>query len=365
MPGNHLKKSIGGIKQNMTDYKESTEDKEEKELNELFQDNPNSNSFDRIVRKAKRRSILRNIVISLFVMVFLVITLGFSWLSIMRSSQENAMRDIELFSEITQPNVEELGVQNMGNGLFEGILYFNRYKEIGGIPINWSDHVVTFSLFGGVSQLTGDHMPIQLIDENDGQTRYYERETKQRIMQFYHPEVTYNDIRNDLNSLNKFSDETLVEVALSFDQIYTPDEVREFIPDGVTLKWYWADTYTNIEVLKEIDKETVNGEKINIPSSPELATDIYGFDEFLADPSKSEEKFIEDIEMGLSVEGGKYFGEFERIYSYLKGESSTLTADTVNVLGAVVTSTAAELTKLEDLDMIRASVFGVTVHTNK
>jgi Fe-S-cluster formation regulator IscX/YfhJ len=345
----------------MTDYKES---EKEKELNELFQGNSNNHSFEKIVKKAKRRTILRNIVISIFVMVFLFITLGFSWLSIIRWSQENAMRDVELFSWITRPNVELLNAQNMGNGLFEGVLYFQRYKEVGGIPVDWSDDVVTYSLLGGARRLIGS--PIQLSDKNDGQTRYYDRETKQRIMEFYHPEITYDHLRNDLPRLNDFSDEMLVEVALSFDQKYTPEQVRESIPDEITLKWYWADTYTDLERLKGKEIESADGETVNIvPAFPELDSEIYGFDEFSDDPSISVERFIDHIEAGVNVKGGKYFGEFERIYNYLKGESSALTADNVYVLGAVVTGTAAELTALEDLDMIRSSVFGVTVTPNK
>lgn len=361
MRGKFLKKFIGGSKPNMIDYKEG---EKEKELNELFQGTPNSHSFEKIVRKAKRKTILRTIIISLFVMVFLIIILGFLWLSIMRWSQENAMRDTELFSRITQPNVEELGAQNVGNGLFEGILYYNRYKEIGGIPVNWSDQVFTYSLFGGVSRLTG-YSPIQIIDENNGQLRYYDRETKQRMMQFYHPYITYNHARNDLKKLNELPDNTLVEVALSFDQKYSPQDVREFIPDDVTLKWYWADTYTNIERLKGTDIETVNGKTVNKPASPELATRVYGFEEIANAPSTSEERFINVIETGISIDGGKYYGEFDRIYNYLKGESSTLSTDKVKVLGVVVTGTTAELKKLEDLEMIRATVFGVTVDPDK
>jgi hypothetical protein len=58
-------------------------------------------------------------------------------------------------------------------------------------------------------------------------------------------------------------------------------------------------------------------------ASPEEATQIYGFEE----SSKSEQLFIQHIETGLSLEDGKYFREFERIYLNMKGDSSTLTAD--------------------------------------
>jgi hypothetical protein len=344
----------------MTDYNES---EKEKELNELFEGNSNKHSFQRIVKKAKRKTILRNIVISSLVMIFLFITLGFSWLSIMRWSQENAMRDLEIFSRITSPNVEYLGYQNQGNSLFEGILYYKRYKKIGGIPIDWSEKVVTYSIFGGVNRFTGDHAPIQLIDENDGHSRYYDRETKQRIMEFYHPEVTYDYLRNDLRTLTNFSDEMLVEIALSFDQPITTEEVRELIPDHVNLEWFWTDTYSNedVERLQGGEVEMEDGATVYIPSFSEKAMDIYGFNEFKDDPSISIDRFIEDIETGLSYKRGKYADEFVRIYNQLKGETSTLSADNIHVLGVVVTGKAAELTALEELGIIRASVLGVTV----
>lgn len=350
----------------MTDYKES---KEVKELNELFEGKSTSN-ISKIVKKAKRITILRNIIISLLVIFFLSITLGFTWLSIMRWSQENARRDIELFSRITNPNIEELGLQNEGNGLFEGILTFNRYKEIEGIPVNWSDNVFTYSLFGGVSRLTGDHAPIQIQDENDGGMKFYDRVTKQRMMKFYHPDVLYTKLSDDLASLNNVADDTLVELALSFDQKYSPKEVRELIPEGITLKWYWVDTYSKVDIERINDRnvETSSGEEFDMEAFPELATEIYGFDEMLEDPENpllSEQMFFSNIEMGVSLEKGKYHGEFERIYKQLKGNSSNLSTENIHVIGAVVTGTTSDLAKLKDVNKIRATVLGVTANLHE
>ncbi len=344
----------------MTDYKES---KEELELNELFEGNSTSN-ISKIVRKAKRGTILRTIAISTLVIVFLSITLGFTWLSIMRWSEQKAIRDIRQFSMITNPNVEEAGVLIEGNGLFEGILTFNRYKEIEGIPVNWSDYVVTYSLFGGVSRFTGDHSPIQIQNKNNGQMQLYDPGTKQRMMKFYHPEVRYSEVSDDLAVLSEFSDDTLVEMALSFDQKYSPEEVREGIPKGITLKWHWTDTYseTDIERLNVENIKVENGDTtIKVEALPEMATEVYGFEE----SSEFERLFILYIEGGLSEKDGKYFGEFERIYLNMKGDSSTLTTDNLNIIGAVVTGTASDLTALKDVDMIRASVLGVTANPKK
>lgn len=245
--------------------------------------------------------------------------------------------------------------------MFEGILIFNRYKEIEGIRVNWSDDVFTYTLFGGVSRLSGDHSPIQIQDKNDGQMRHYDRVTKQKMMKFYHPEVRYSEFSHDLAILSEFTDDTLVEIALSFDRKYSPEEVREEIPEGITLKWHWVDTYseTDIDRLNAKNTETINGDTMIMEALPEQTTQIYGFEESSDD---SELLFIEHIETGLSLEDGKYFGEFERIHHNMKGDSSTLTAANLNIIGAVVTGTASDLTALKDVDMIRAAVLGVTVN---
>jgi hypothetical protein len=348
----------------MTDSKK---EENEKELDLLFNQKLSKESFAKIIGKARRRTILRNAVISALVLFFLIILLGFTWLSIMRWSEANARRDIELFSEITSPNIEESGVQQEGNGLFEGILTFNRYKEIEGIPVDWSERVMTYSLFGGVSRFAGDHSPIQIQDESVGQLKSYDRETKQRMLNFYHPEVEYNLIANELGELESFSDVTIAEVALSFDQSYTPEEVRDSLPEGLTLKWYWTDTYStaDIERMNVHQDQAGEGNSTRSNTSPELATEVYGFGEIIENPSMSEQRFINNIEVGLSIEDGKYFGEFERIHNNLKGESTSLTEDKIKIIGAVVTGAATDLPLLENLEMIRASVIGVTVNQYK
>ncbi|MFL0584325.1 anti sigma factor C-terminal domain-containing protein [Solibacillus silvestris] len=332
-----------------------TENKKEQELNDLF-DGKSTSNISKVVKKAKSRTILRNISITILVVFFLLITLSFSWLFIIRGSQEKAMRDIELFSRITDPNIELLGSQNESNGVFEGILTFNRYKEIEGVPVDWSNHVVTYSLFGGVSRLTGNHSLIQLEDKKDELPRLYDRETKQRMMSFYHPEVSYNKVRNDLNTLNNFSDDTLVELGVSFNQKYKPEEVRELIPENLTLKWYWVDTYS------QEDTESMNANLNQDNYYPtELATEIYGFSEHPTDSSMSERHFVDAVQTGLKYQDGKYFGEFNRIYNNLKGDSAQLTAENIEIIGAVITGTPTELAELNNMDIVRATVLGVTV----
>lgn len=339
-----------------------TDHKKENELNQLFSPDSPTDSFGKIIGKARRKTLFRNVVISVLVLLLLTIAFGIAWFSVMRWQEAKALRDIELFSQITDPNIEEMGPQQQGNGLFESILSFERYKVIEGVPVDWSEETMTYSLFGGVSGFSGDHSYIQLEDEATGLMKSYDRETKQRVISFYHPQVDYKGLPNELNALERYSKGTVAEIALSFDQAYTPAEIRESMPQGVTLKWQWVDTYSseNLEWMNQ----TVDGE---LNSFPELANQVYGMEEFqlgeelAEEQSKSEEAFVERIQQGLSIENGKYYGEYKRIHDVLKRDSERLAAAHVQIIGAVVTGDVASLQSLQDLPIIRASTLGVTV----
>ncbi|MDE0582540.1 anti-sigma factor [Planococcus sp. A6] len=344
-----------------------TENKKDKELNQLFDSTSSNDSFTKIIGRARRKTLLRTAAISSIVLVLFIIISGISWLSLMRWQEGKAMRDIEMFSQITDPNVEEMGMQHEGNGLFEGIIRFERYKVIEGIPVDWSEDVMSYSLFGGVSRFAGDHSPIQV--EKDGQLKAYDRDTKQRMLNFYHPEVEYSNLADGLSELELYPEQTVAEVALSFDKGYAPSEVNESMPDGVTLKWYWVDTYSS-EDLNWLNHHPSIVEEENSVSQPELGDQVYGFEnielkleeeEVEESQIKNEELFIEKIQMGLGFESGKYYGEYKRIHDLLKGEAPHLTADHVQIIGAVVTGDIKSLQSLQDLEFVRTSALGVTV----
>lgn len=327
------------------------------EFEEMFNklDNDSNNSYKGIIRKARLKTLLRNILISIVVSCIVLVGLSFGWLKMMEHRHGQAIANIELFNRVTKPNVHDAGYQDEGNGLFEGILYFQRYKMVDGIPVQWSDQVVTYSLFGGVSQYTGHHSPIQIEDENDGMMRIYDRYTKQRVMQFYHPELKYDKVRNDLKILNQIENDKKIEIAISFDQKYSPEQVRDFLPKEVSLEWYWVDTYSNLDEEKNRVEE--NGTERS--NSPELAGQIYGFTNLKGFETESEKDFIRDISFGASWVEGKYHGEFKRIYDYLRGSSSEINEKNLKILGVVVSGSKTEIETLQDIEQVRSAVLGV------
>jgi hypothetical protein len=62
--------------------------------------------------------------------------------------------------------------------------------------------------------------------------------------------VDYKTIRNDITQLKDVGTNKGIEMAISFDKGYSPKEVRNFLPKEVSLKWYWVDTYSEEESLR-------------------------------------------------------------------------------------------------------------------
>ena len=334
---------------------------DEKELDSVFE--IDDNKFQDIVKKAKKKIAIRNIFISVLVTFGVLVILIVSWLSLMGLSQSNAINDERMFSRISSPNIYEIGYQIHNNGLLEGTLSFARYKLVGDIPIHWNENVINYNLFGRSGGVLGDHSPVQTTDKIDGLPRFYDRDVKERIMQFYHPNVDYETIRNDIVQLKNIGSNKELEMAISFDKGYSPDEVRDLLPKEVSLKWYWLDTYTdNDKRLEERTFKKEYGKVVNLGSDPIFPDEIFGFSEVNEGVLSSEEVFLSDLEEGLnSLKKKEYLEEFTRIYANLRGDSKQPKVSDIKIIGVIVTGSPSQLESLKNLNEVRASVFGAIV----
>jgi hypothetical protein len=339
-------------------FKMTTQKDDEKELESVFE--IDDNKFQDAVKKAKRKISSRNIIISTLVSLGVLILLIVGWLSLMGLSQAIAIQDERMYSTISSPNINEIGYQMQGNGLLEGTLTFARYKMVGDIPIDWSDDVINYNLFGRSGSVLGDHSPVQVIDKVDGLPRYFDRDVKERLMQFYHPSVKYKNLRNDLIQLKNISGNKEIELALSFDKGYSPEEVRAFLPKEVTLNWYWVDTYIdNDKRLEDHTFKENSGNVINLGSDPLFPDEIYGFRAETVGGLSSEKIFLEDIKEGKDgVSKKAYSKEFKRIYDQLRGDSDEPKISNIKIIGVVVTGSPHQLESLHNVKQVRASVFG-------
>ena len=90
------------------------------------------------------------------------------------------------------------------------------------------------------------------MHEEDLQNQHY-NELGQREMVFFYPFLQYKTYRNDLKLLDDIGEDKIMEVALSFDQGYTFDEVQSMISNNVTLSWLWVD-----DVNEDTDDFNIN-----------------------------------------------------------------------------------------------------------
>ncbi|MEC2056159.1 anti sigma factor C-terminal domain-containing protein [Peribacillus psychrosaccharolyticus] len=318
------------------------------DIEALFDENvEQTGTLVKTIKKARRKTILRNIFISAIVSSILMLCfLGV--LPVIKQSQEDkAMMESRVSnSTFMNPNVYSTGDQTVSTGLFSGIITFEQYKIINGKPVDWGERKTEYSLFGEGGSLGGDHSPIQL--EQVETSRSYDRYTKQLIMEYYHPDVEYESMTNDFPRLEKMPETAAAELAISFTDKLSPQEVRDLIPEGVSLEWYWVDVYDKLEY--EDYPITANG------------FHFYGFEH--RKDVRSEEFFINWLKETASEESDGYdHKEIKKVYKDLKGANKEIKTDQIKILGAVVSGTPKNLLKVKNIPQVRTGVLGAVTTT--
>ena len=62
---------------------------------------------------------------------------------------------------------------------------------------------------------------------------------------FYHPKISYDHYQDKISELRQLEKNTLVEIAISFDDAYSLDEIKSKLPSEVQVDWWWVDAYTD------------------------------------------------------------------------------------------------------------------------
>ena len=104
-----------------------------------------------LVKKAKRRTILRNIGIALVVSLLVLIGGFIGNLKLIYKSSDDALRDISMFKQITGPNIYETGYQQ-NNGFLNGSLEYQTYKVIEDVPVIWKKETFQYNILGNFSR---------------------------------------------------------------------------------------------------------------------------------------------------------------------------------------------------------------------
>ncbi len=297
------------------------------------------------IKKAQRKSLFRTVFISSLVTLFIIVGGFFAYPFLMQYQEQKAVNESGILGveEYKSPNIHLTGPQTSYNGLFNGTVTFEQYKIIDGKPVDWGEKSVNYSLFGNVHEPYGDYSPIQLEQVKD--SRSYDKETKQLLMEFYQPGVEYKKMINDFSRIDSMGENYAAEVALSFKKPLSPQRVRELLPEGVSLEWYW------IYVSDQIEDYPISS------SAPY----IVGFEH--RNDVKSETRFTKWINAVVKNKNMKSNSIIKEAYDSLKNGEGVVEEDGIKVMGVVVTGKPQDLMKTKEVSEVRTGVLGAVTNS--
>lgn len=317
----------------------------EKNEQEKFKEELDLAVFNKTVKKTKRKMLLRHILISVIVTV--VVGFGFKlttdWLIQYRI---NKWHEEELFlTVIREPNVQVTGA-NYSYDAFKATARTLVTKKVGGRIIPW-DKIETYIYpfrDPRTKDPSGGHF--STYNEDTKQWDVMHEATGNRVAGFFHPDIMYENLPNNMNLLSKMREDQYIEMAISFDQAYTLKEVENFFQEK-HLNWLWlnsfskdrikADNETN-SILREIPTTTGYGIPYPIELSGTIIRTLQSWKELQPDNPA--------VSSLLNIANDK------------KGHLKT---ENLQIIGVIISGEPSELLQYKDQPFVRASSLGATV----
>lgn len=344
---------------------------DEEKLKETF--DFNSSEIKKILQRAKLFTLIRTVTISLLVFVLLVGIILIANAMILNRIADSELLNETLLNSVAGPNTYMTHSQ-VNDGFLVGEAEYITYRIVGNRPVYDGTHKIKYSIFPIVQGLygTGRSQPIQIENEsteNGVEFSFYSK-VGNKEMTFYHPYIEYETYPNDLTLLDEIGEDKYIELALSFDRSYTPEEVQRMLPSEVKIAWYWVDTYSekNLDKMKgqcvEVEFKGEDGRTTTkkVYQKPRVlrAYDVYGMEAITSTGETVEEPwrwFIGAIDMGRNKKS-HYQSIFKDIYDVLSNGKGEITKDDIRVIGVVVTGDTASMKLLKN-DYVKAATLGI------
>lgn len=284
------------------------------------------------LKKAKRKQLLKIIITSIIVVLILLPVLYKTGNYFAAKSSTRLHDRLFLEHSISQPNIQIDSQVTSNSSTFGGNIVTNRSKNINGYLVQWSTLTSSYDWFS--SDIDYNEI-IPGFYWSDREFYEYDKQTKKKVATFYHPSIKkyYDGVQNELGEITKMENH-VAEVAISFDEPYTFEEIKAKIPDNLNIVWL----YMTSPVVDE--------------SKGPSGMSVYGFDP--ADsPKESYKSFFESLK--------KYDakGNNETIQKFLKLNKNMKFSE-VKVLGVMLTGQTQDFKALEDQDYIRGASVGAT-----
>ncbi|MBM7587298.1 hypothetical protein JOC86_003871 [Bacillus pakistanensis] len=312
---------------------------------------PKDYEFENLVKKAKRRSLFKMVLISLIISLIVLTGLYFIGDSVMKIKMDRETNVDMAWNGIMGANIEEKGT-SFNYTPISATATTEFVKKLGEVPIPWGEKEKVFTIFGTSRLITSTGPSGSGTTGDERIPLYFQGE---RVIEFYHPQVEYRRVFDDRNLLNKIDDNTVVELAFSLDKGYSIDEVQKLFKNH--LAWFWVDTFNKSDIKEdnELNKDkrisrdhTING------------FEAYGFQSIDHPEAVQGSNFISTLQM-LRSDGGNNQDEAIEIYNSITDNGKDkLVPHNLKIIGVVVTGKPSELKKYNEIPFIRGATLGAT-----
>lgn len=330
---------------------------DEKKLKETF--DFKSTETKKVLRKAKLFTIFRTVIISLLVFIIVLVANEV----ILTRIADDKLIDESFYNIIAGPNTY-ISHSQFYNGFLLGEAEYITTRVVGNKSVFNGTHKIKYSIIPFIKNLYGTGRG-QLNQITNGAELSYYNKVGNKEMIFFHPSIEYETYPNDLTLLDKLGQDKYLEMALSFNQDYSLEEVQALIPSEVKIAWYWVDTYSeqNLSEMKSHSAEEANGEKHYQKPRVLFANNVYGIKAIDSHGEKAkdpESLFIGFIKLGCKNKG-PYQSQFKNLYNVLSNGKGEITKDDLRIIGVVVTGDTDSMNLLKNNNSIKATTLGIQI----
>jgi hypothetical protein len=289
-------------------------------------------SLNGALKKAKRKQLLKIIITSIIVVLILLPIIYKTGNYFAAKSSTRLHEQLFLHNAIAEPNIQIDSQVTSNSSMFGGNIITNRSKNINGYLVQWSTLTSSYDWL----RIHIDHNElIPGFHWSDTEFYEYDKQTKNKVATFYHPSIQeyYDGVQNELGEISQMENH-VAEVAISFDQPYTLQEIQAKIPDNLNIVWM----YMTSPIMDE--------------SKGPAGMPVYGFDPSDS-PKEAYNSFIDSLE--------KYDadGNNETIQEFLNSNKNKQ-FDEVKILGVMLTGQPPHFKALENQEFIRGASVGAT-----
>jgi Sigma factor regulator N-terminal/Sigma factor regulator C-terminal len=289
------------------------------------------NSLKGALKKAKRKQLLIIVITSMIVVLILLPILYKTGNYFAAKSSRSLHEQLFLHNEIAEPNIKIDSQVTSNSSMFGGNIVTNRSKNINGYLVQWSTLTSSYDWF----RIKIDHN--ELIPGfywSDMEFYEYDKQTKNKVATFYHPSIQgYFDVQNEIGEISQMENH-VAEVAISFDQPYTLQEIQTKIPDNLNIVWL----YMTSQIADE--------------SKGPTGMPVYGFNP-TDSPKEAYTSFIHALEKYAENSGNETIQEFLKL-------NKSKQFDEVKILGVMLTGQTQNFKALETQKFIRGASVGAT-----